>query len=251
MNLYKKLQPFLDKNFLIELQTEEKRISRESELIVGHLIDSQYDLQSKPSSEAPDFLFSVNSKKVWVEVIAPADSVKRPKFNKFIPGEFNKVNEKHCKLALSGAVLTKKDKFNDYIDKERVSISDIKIIAINSYNFGKGNKGCPYIISVLYGVDQGWYVNPAKTGVKKEFIEQTPLSKASSKSQINLGLLDKKEYNNIDGVLYFDYSLHRRYPRIDFCLYSNKKKKNKLKKIFPDIKHFYSERSQHTKIVKR
>ncbi|MCF7887655.1 MAG: hypothetical protein K9L76_00095 [Candidatus Omnitrophica bacterium] len=251
MDLYKKLEPFLDKDFLVKLQTEKERIPRESELLVGDLIFTQHGLQKKLSSEGPDFLFSANSKKVWVEVVAPANSVKRSKFNKFIHGEFNEVNEKHCKLALSGAVSTKKDKFNDYIDKTIVSIDDIKIIAINSYNLGKGSKSCPYIIGVLYGIDQAWYVNSTKTGVRKEFIKQNPLIKSFSGSQISLGLFDKKEYAHIDGVLYFDHSLYRTYPENEFCLYSNKGKQNKLKKILPDIKHFYCDSSQHTKIVKR
>lgn len=227
----KVVRPYLDKNFLISFEQEVHRLERESELILGYeLLRNGYDLQKKNDERGPDFLVSHESKKIWIEVVTPNQG-DYPRFKdseNFETGTLAEVNVKNCKLKIASAIKDKKEKYVNYQQNGVVSEDDLKIICVNVYNLDAGMKSCPHCVSILYGIEEVWSINPKTHDQEMEFLDY-PLILKSSGNDVKVGFFEQQDYKNIDGVLWFGYSLGTIYP--DKCAIQFLANKGRMERV--------------------
>jgi hypothetical protein len=227
--------PYLDKNFSIPLEPKEVRLERESELILGYeLLQNKYDLRKKLSNEGPDFLLIYKNKKVWIEVITPNEG-SYPIFKNDTnvgTGGLQEINVENCKQQIASGIKAKKDKYILYQQKKIVNADDIKIIGINVYNLDSGMETCPFVVSVLYNKREIWFFDSKTNKKETEFVKHPPIQKPSG-NKVYLGLFDQADYQCIDGVLWFDYSLGTIIPeKCNVQFLANRGRKKKIDGLF-------------------
>lgn len=140
--IWKVFAPFADINFSKEIKSIKKFQSRFFEMVLGYwLVKTGAHLEeSKLKNDGgPDFVVKTGGKKVFIEAIAtnrgtegfPATVQKVPKEKRswLVP-------EKNIILRITGAFCEKYKKFRKYIKNKIVEESDVKIIAINTYEIG-------------------------------------------------------------------------------------------------------------------
>ncbi|MDD4013501.1 MAG: hypothetical protein PHW14_04870 [Candidatus Omnitrophica bacterium] len=238
-----KVLKYLDKDFPQKSKNPNFYISCESELIIGYeFLMNGYDLKKK-KTEGPDFLIQDKNRNIWVEVVAPEEGQHPRLKNKerLSSGEMAEVDSDNCKLQMASAICSKKDKFKLYVQKGIVSQEDIKIICVNLFNLGSGKNSCPYIASVLYGLEEVRWVDVKTMQSGTEYLPHKPAVKKTG-AKIDFGLFLQTEYEKIDGVIWFDYSLRLIVPeeyKIEF--FANANRKEKIGDLFPKWRRVYYE----------
>jgi hypothetical protein len=205
---YDEVKEYMDKDFLCELEIEENRISRESELILAHeLFNRGYKFKKRPQSEGPDFLLEYEGKRIWIEVVAPNEGsypVLKNQIKEEDGGVSGWIDENNCKIKISSVLYDKKGKYLGWKEKGIVRDNDVRIICINVCNLSSGPQYWPYVVSVLYGKQPGFYFD-----AKSQYVEievHPPISKPTG-NEIEMGLFNHPNYHDVDGVLWFDYHL--------------------------------------------
>lgn len=234
------LRLYLDKDF--DKKFDNERLSRESELIIGHeLLAAGYQLKKKEIGiRGPDFLFEYNGQKVWVEVIATREG-EHPKHKNngetfdskgAVIEDFKEWDIDNCKLNIAGSISNKTKQFNEYVKDGVVLESYIKIICVNVKNFGLDSKSCPFIASVVYGLEEIWWVNTKTYDCGIDFGRQKPIVKKTGK-EIDMGLFAQDGYTNIDGALWFNYGLGTAMPgNCEIQFYANHNRKSRIGDLF-------------------
>lgn len=234
-NYTEELRPYLDSDFDSKFDNPEYRSSCESELILGHeILQKEYILKKRGSDEGPDYLVEHNGNRVWIEVVTPreGDYPRHEKIEILGDAESGVVNSDNCKLKISSVLKDKKDQFRKCLEKGVVSQNDLKIICVNTKKLNGGNRRCPFIVSVLYGIEEIWWVGNKSHGIDNEFIKQKPVIKPTG-SRIDMGLFAQDEYSDIDAVLWFDYALGTIAPGIcEVQFFANHNRKDKVGDLF-------------------
>ena len=113
-----------------------------------------------------------------------------------------------------------------------VNADDIKIIGINVYNLDSGMETCPFVVSVLYNKREIWFFDSKTNKKETEFVKHPPIQKPSG-NKVYLGLFDQADYQCIDGVLWFDYSLGTIIPeKCNVQFLANRGRKKKIDGLF-------------------
>lgn len=233
---YDEAKEYLDKDFLSELAIDDKRVSRESELILAHeLLSRKYVFKKRPKREGPDFLLGYEDKIIWIEVVAPNEGNYPVLKNKVVSdngGVSGVVDDRNCKIKISSALYDKTRQYLDWNKKDIARGNDVKIICINVCNLNDGPKNCPYVASVLYGVEPSYWVD-TKSFVQ-EWEDHPPIQKPTSGTKLKMGLFSQLDFNDIDGVLWFDYRLGR-YGDCDIQFLANYNRKKLIGNLFSDL----------------
>ena len=243
----KVVTPYLDKNFLLSLEDNACRLERESELIVGYeLLSNGYCLQKRTTEKGPDFLVIHEGKKIWIEVVTPNQGayLRFKTTENLGPGTLTEISVENCKLKIASAIKDKKDKYIGYQQNGLVVSDDVRIICINVYNLDAGMKSCPHCASILYGIDEMWSINPKTYEQRTGFLDHLPILKPSG-NNVRVGFFNQQDYGNIDGVLWFDYSLGTIYP--DKCiiqLLANNGRKMKVGNLFGQWERIFYEQGK-------
>jgi hypothetical protein len=233
---YDEVEEYLDKDFLSELSIEERRISRESELILAHeLFIRKYEFKKRTRSEGPDFLLAYEGKTIWIEVVTPNEGNYPVLKNRIINdngGVSGVVDDKNCKIKISSVLKDKKDQYLKYREEGIARNDDVKIICINVCNLSDGPEYCPYVASVLYDIQLSFYVD-AKFFVQ-EWEVHPPIPKPTSGTELKMGLFSQPDFNDIDGVLWFDYRLGR-IGNCEIQFLANYNRKKLIGNLFSDL----------------
>ncbi len=234
------LRPYLDRDFDKKFNTE--RLSRESELIIGHeLMKNRYQLKKKETGiKGPDFLLEYNGQRIWVEVIATREG-SHPKYKDneetfdykgVLGGGMKELDVDNCKLNIAGSVRNKMKQFNEYVKDKVVAEKDIRIICVNVTDVGAGSKNCPDMASVVYGIEEIWWVDTKTHDSGVDFRKQKPIVKKTGK-EIDMGLFVQDEYKGIDGILWFEYELGTIIPEnCEIQFYANHNRRERIGDLF-------------------
>jgi hypothetical protein len=234
---YNGAKEYLDENFLSQLDIEEHRISKESELILAHeLLSRKYSFKKRLKNGGPDFLLEYEGKKIWIEVVAPKEGDYPVLKNKVVSdngGVSGVVDDKNCKIKISSALYDKTTKqYLDWIKKGIVKNNDVKVICINVCNLNDGPEYCPNVASVLYGIQRTFYVDDK--ALYGEWEAHPPIQKPTSGTALEMGLFKQPDYKIVDGVLWFDYRLGR-YGDCDIQFLANYNRKKLIGNLFSDL----------------
>lgn len=240
LDYFEKIRLYLDTDFLSQIEQESHRLQRESELILGHeFLKNGYNLQRKSKNEGPDFLLTYGDRRVWVEVVTPSGR-NEERFGSYLERESDQAKNK---LGIASAISSKKSKFDEYQKGENsiVFMDDIKIICVNVYYLRSGSITCSNIANAVYGIKEAWLVDTRTYKLETDFLKHEPITKANG-AIINMGLFDQNGYQEIDGVLWFDYSLGTICPeRCNMEFLANKDRRGKIGNLFSNWKRIFYE----------
>lgn len=127
----------------------------------------------------PDFCFSCEDKKIWIEATSLNPGLGFPSgWLDVVEGQVCSMPHSEMLLRWTSAIRAKKDKLNDWIEKDIVPADDPYIIAVNSSQLSwwpsedRGISQLPWAVEVAYPVGPqdfsgGEILHSARTSIKK------------------------------------------------------------------------------------
>ena len=100
--------------------------------------------------------------------------------------------------------LNKANQFKEWLNKDIINADDIKILAINTQAIDGGSRDFPFVVSVLYGLEEVHWTMPESLESGVDYVPHKPF-KNPSNAPVHLGFFSSQEQSIIDGVLYLDY----------------------------------------------
>jgi hypothetical protein len=251
---YAQLKPYLDSNFEDKYSNPESHLSCASELIVGYeLLKSGYVLRKKASgNEGPDFMFEFNQKRVWVEVVTPREGNQPFRKNVEKVGGLAtswEVDVENCKLSIISVIKgNKAQQFSEWMKNGVIKTEDIKILAINTKAIDGGSLDFPFIVSVLYGLEEVHWTMPESLDSGVDYVPHKPLPKPSG-NEVGLGLFSGNKVSIIDGILYLDYGPWTVGPgELKPQFFANQGRKGKIGDLFGHWDRIFLEKGKLVKL---
>ena len=156
-------------NFVSDLISGEdsKLFQRLWEMVLAlHLIEQGFELQS--NDPGPDFSFSLDGKKVWIETIAPEPVDLSEKWLK----DEGVNRDEQILLRWTNALSAKKKKFSEYRDKGIVQGSNVCVIAITGHLLGGEPRG---VSQLPWAVEAVFPIGPLAVDINKRTGEHSTL----------------------------------------------------------------------------
>jgi hypothetical protein len=205
---YKKYALESEEHFLSVAQEKGNFKQRWWEMVLSiGLLNIGIEIQKKTKEEGPDNLIDNPIKvlpKIYIEAIAPKKGETENKLPEMKFGVYH-LPEREFLFRLTGAFVEKYNKYNDYINTNKICESDIYIIAISSCDLSEygslmdGTSKAP--LKFLSGVASLILSHSGSS------FEYRPQIKKISNSPVEMNYFLKKKYNGISALLYSNASL--------------------------------------------
>jgi hypothetical protein len=224
-NLWRKYQPYADKNFKQQLQVDLD--SRFWEMYLAcTLLENSIPLSSR--STGPDILIDHENGRIWIEAIAPTSGADNnpDRVPDMKLGVATEVPGDEILLRYCAAISEKYDrKYQGYVASGLIKPTDSYIIAINGCKIETAimETGHPRILKAVFPIGDLQVMIGNKPGITDTKYQLRFKITRASGADVRTGLFLNPEYANLSGVLY-SYASVRKVPKKmgeDFVLIHN------------------------------
>lgn len=204
--LWEQFKPYADPHFVEEFRRSPDQ--RYAEMRLGcYLLNEGFSLQTQ--KKGPDFLFKVDGRKIWIEVVTP--TVGQEGSPDRIPdivanGKAHRVPRDKIILRFRAGLDEKERKFRSYIQGGIVGQGDIQIIALSAGAISpmRTLSGVhPYILSAVFPLGHPYITLERETGevIGQGNHYQPALTKANG-AQVETLFFADPAHSNISAVIY-------------------------------------------------
>jgi type I restriction enzyme S subunit len=207
--LWKKYEPYADRNFRIEIARQFHQRFWEMYLTCT-LLELKYKFIKKKRGKGPDICLKLESSRIWMEAVAPIagigpDAVPQLKL-KFNQVTVEWVPSEQIILRFTSAIDNKHNCYLSYCDKKVVNQNESYVIAINGSKVlfpRTDDMDLPFIIQAVFGLgDPTITINTNTWQIVKDGFSFRPfIVKRSGESVSTLIFIDEK-HHSISGILF-------------------------------------------------